>query len=86
MYLLFGILKSPLGFIFFLWLFSKNKLLTRDNLGIRRKLDNVSCLFCMEAESIHHLFFECVVAKQLWAFMYEVLDKERVGFSLYRNY
>jgi len=25
-----------------------------------------SCLFCCQKESVHHLFFECVVAKQLW--------------------
>jgi hypothetical protein len=43
---------------FFLWL-------TRDNLGTRRKAEDSSCIFCSE-ESIHHLFFDCVVAKKAW--------------------
>jgi hypothetical protein len=43
---------------------SKNKLLTWDNLEKRRKLDDSSCLFCGEMESIAHLFFECVVARK----------------------
>lgn len=46
---------------FFLWLLSKNKVLTRDNLGLRRKVEDPSCLFCKE--SVEHLFFGCVVAK-----------------------
>jgi hypothetical protein len=29
-------------------------------------VDDKRCLFCNENESIHHLFFECVVAKQVW--------------------
>jgi hypothetical protein len=41
---------------FFLWLVSKNKLLSRDNLENRRKLDDTSCLFCAEIETTHHLF------------------------------
>jgi hypothetical protein len=45
---------------FFLWLLSKNKLLARDNLDKRRKLEDRTCLFC---EEVHHLFFCCVVAK-----------------------
>jgi hypothetical protein len=49
----------------FLWLFAQNRLLTRDNLAKRRTVHDVSCLFCAENESIDHLFFECVVAKQI---------------------
>jgi hypothetical protein len=51
---------------FFLCLLSKNKLLTRDNLDKRRELDDKTSLFCEEQESVHHLFFDCVVAKQVW--------------------
>jgi hypothetical protein len=42
---------------FFLWLLSKNKLLTRDNLEKRRLVDDTTCLLCSEPESIRHLFF-----------------------------
>jgi len=38
-------LKIPLRVQFFLWLLSKNKLLTRDQ----------SCLLCNELESVYHL-------------------------------
>jgi hypothetical protein len=51
---------------FFLCLMSKNKLLARDNIGKRQKLDDMSCLFCVENETTRHLFFECVVAKKAW--------------------
>ena len=69
-------IKIPPRVHFFLWLLSKNKLLTRDNLSIRRKVEDPSCLFCSEAKSIQHLFFECVVAKQLWAVKSEVLNRQ----------
>jgi hypothetical protein len=44
---------------FFLWLLSKDKILTRDNLRKRRNVDNPSCLFCEEEE--------------IWEVIYEVL-------------
>jgi hypothetical protein len=50
-------LVVPSRLHFFLWLLSKNKLLTRDNLEKRRQLNDMSCLFCSENESVHHLFF-----------------------------
>jgi hypothetical protein len=49
---------------FFLWLLSNNKLLTRDNLEKRSKVEDITCLFCQEPESVAHLFFGCVVASQ----------------------
>ena len=66
-------LKIPPRVHFFLWLLAKNKLLTR-NLSVRKKLEDVSCLFCTEDESVHHLFFDCVVSKQIWAIISECLD------------
>jgi hypothetical protein len=66
---------------FFLWLMSHNKLLTRDNLAKRIKIDDPSCLFCGEDESIDHVFFECVVARQAWGLVSEV-----IGFSIGSNY
>jgi len=51
-------LSIPPRIHIFLWLLSKNKLLTGDNLGRRRELDDQTCLFCCEAESVNHLFFE----------------------------
>jgi hypothetical protein len=54
---------------FLLWLLSKNKVLTRDNLEKRRRGDDKTSLFCSENETAHHLLFECVVAAQTWKIM-----------------
>lgn len=59
-------LKIPPRVQCFLWLLTKNKVLTRDNLSKRRKVEDSSCLFCCELESVSHLFFDCAVAKQMW--------------------
>jgi hypothetical protein len=56
-------------------------LLTRNNLGKRRQVDDKSCVFCSDEESINHLFFECVVSKQAWVVVSEV-----VGFQMGANY
>jgi hypothetical protein len=47
----------------FLWLLANNKTLTRDNWAKRRTVEDDSCLFCADKESIQHLFFNCCVAK-----------------------
>jgi hypothetical protein len=57
-------LRVPPRIHFFLWLLSNDKLLTRNNLEKSRKVEDLTCLFCSENESIAHLFFDCAVAKQ----------------------
>jgi hypothetical protein len=66
---------------FFLWLVSNNKLITRDNLNKRRNVDDLSCLFCNENESVHHLLFECVVVRQAC----EAIS-QAVGFEIGYDY
>lgn len=61
---------------FFLWLLSKNRLLTRDNLVKRRDVSDPSCLFCNEHESIPHLFFECFVARNIWHIISDLLGHD----------
>ena len=51
---------------------SNNKLLTRDNLSKRRQVEDRTCLFCNELESIHHLLFECCMAKLVWCMWSEI--------------
>jgi hypothetical protein len=63
---------------FFLWLLTNNKLLTRGNLTKRHVVDK-SCLFCKDCESTHHLFFECVVAKRIWSYISNTLNRDLVG-------
>ena len=57
----------PHRYLVFLWLAFKNKILTRDNLNKRRVVENLKCLYCDEEESVFHMFFECVVARQIWS-------------------
>ena len=57
---------SPPCIHVFLWLLANNKILTRDNLAKRRTVDDLTCLFCSEDETCHHLFFDCFVAKLVW--------------------
>ena len=52
----------------FLWLLSKNKLLTRDNLAKRRPVEDNTCLLCGERESIIHLFLNV-----MWLIWYGVI-------------
>jgi hypothetical protein len=53
-------LMIPRGFIFSCGFCQK----TSFNLSKRGKLDDVTCLFCGEEESVHHLFFGSVVARR----------------------
>ena len=50
----------------FLWLLSHNKLMTADNLIKRNIFKPLRCQFCNENESIPHLFFDCIAAKNIW--------------------
>jgi hypothetical protein len=64
----------------FLWLLAHNKLMTRDNLE-KRNLDKPEdCVFCCELESINHLFFYCIVARQIWPIISECF-RINVGHS-----
>ena len=62
----------------FLWLCAHNKILTRDNLAKRRDVEDPSCLFCTEPESVQHLLFDCVVARHVWDFLSELFETERI--------
>jgi hypothetical protein len=69
----FGNLGFPQN-SFFVWVLFNNKLLTRDNLEKRRKVEDLICLFCKEKETISHLFFDCVAARQACMLLSEVVD------------
>lgn len=78
-------LKIPPRVQYFLWLLSKKRLLTRDNLGKRRKADDPSCLFCVEQESVNHLFFHCAVARRLWAVLSSIFDVQLGGVTRFNR-
>jgi hypothetical protein len=39
----------------------------------RRKVDDQTCLFCREVETVTHLFYECCIARHLWETISEVM-------------
>lgn len=47
-----------------MWLLANNKVLTRENMTNRRKVDDQSCLFCSELEIVNH-FYDCCVVKSI---------------------
>jgi hypothetical protein len=58
-------LRIPSRVHVFLWFLSKSKILKRDNVAKRQALVDTTCHSCSDFESVHHLFFDCVVAKQI---------------------
>jgi hypothetical protein len=66
-------LKVPSRIHIFLWLLANNKTLTRDNLAKRKNLKDLTCVFCNELETVHHLFFDCCVANVLCSEISEAL-------------
>ena len=67
-------LRIPPRIHIFFWLLSNNKTLTRTNLAKRKTLEDISCLFCAEDESVHHLFFGCCVATLMWKYLYDIFN------------
>jgi len=68
-------LNVPPKIHIFLWLMANNKTLTRSNLAKRQKVDNISCLFCAETETVNHLFFDCCVSTIMWSHLSKIFNK-----------
>jgi hypothetical protein len=66
-------LKIPLRLQNFMCLFSKIKLLTKDNLVKRRLVVDQTCLFSAKQETIIHLFLDCCVASMIWSVLSEII-------------
>ena len=37
-------------------------------------MEDISCLFCVEDESVHQLFFGCCVATLMWKHLYDIFN------------
>jgi hypothetical protein len=59
--------RIPLKIKIWLWLIWHNAIATKDNLLKRNWSGSASCQFCHQNETISHLFFECVAAKDVWS-------------------
>jgi hypothetical protein len=67
-------LKFPPRIQAFLWLFSQNKIMTRDNLRTRGMVKPLECEIFKALETVKHIMFECIVARLLWAIVERVFD------------
>jgi hypothetical protein len=67
-------LKIPPRVQVFLWLFSHNKIMTRDNLRARGIPKPMECEMCSEFETVQHLIFECTMYRALWDLVEVVSD------------
>lgn len=59
----------PIKIRVFMWLTSKNRILTLDNLLKKGWQGNNRCQFCHQPETINHLFVSCSFTKQIWFFI-----------------
>lgn len=65
-------LKIPPRIQNFLWLFSQNKIMTRDNLRKRGLPKPLECSLCKDFEYVTHLFFDCLISRLLWEEVFEI--------------
>jgi hypothetical protein len=63
-----------------MWLFSQNKVMTRDNLRRRGMPKPLECSLCKEIEIVKHLFFECLISELLWDDVFEVFNIRATDF------
>jgi len=63
-------LKIPLKVKIFIWLLHRGVILTKDNLAKRNWKGSKQCCFCMNDETIVHLFFGCHMARLLWRIIF----------------
>jgi hypothetical protein len=59
--------EIPLKIKVFMWLLSKNAILTKDNLMKKNWQGDQHCKFCDQYENINHLFFDCSLARYAWS-------------------
>jgi hypothetical protein len=60
-------LKIPLRIKVFGWYLRKGVILTKDNLTRRNWHESKKYVFCHQAKTIKHLFFQCRFARSIWS-------------------
>ncbi|XP_039117658.1 uncharacterized protein LOC120253386 [Dioscorea cayenensis subsp. rotundata] len=77
--------KCPKKINIFNWLVWRNKILTMDNLELRRcnKLPTATCVMChADTESVDHLFLQCPVARDVWGYFCRLLGVPEPPISM----
>ncbi|KAL5720442.1 hypothetical protein ACHQM5_013110 [Ranunculus cassubicifolius] len=65
--------KVPLKINFFVWVLSRNRVLTHDNLEKRGFHFPSRCCFCVNhIETVDHLFVSCPMIMEIWDFIFGV--------------
>ena len=64
--LMWWTLLIPPKILVFMWLVTRNSILTKDNLLIRGWVGPSNCQFCSQDETIDHLFLNCTLAQRVW--------------------
>lgn len=52
----------------------RNCILSRDNLSKRQHVEDLTCLFCEEHESVYHLLFGCIIAHAIWEVIVDIFQ------------
>jgi hypothetical protein len=74
--------KIPPKIKIFLWLLTKDAVLTKDNLIRRKWTGDPKCLFCDADETSTHLFFQCPIAKVIWSVIAVCLGANNIPNNL----
>jgi hypothetical protein len=63
-----------------------NAIATRDNLIKRKWAGDSTCQFCIEQETISHLFFGCSAAKFVWSGLSPLPSTLPLALGVFRNF
>lgn len=74
--------KIPAKIKIFVQLILNNAVLTKDNLLKRNWAGDPTCYFCTNAKTVSHLFFQCSMAKAVWAITAKSLGALNVPRSI----
>lgn len=73
--------KIPAKIKFLLRMILNNATLTKDNMVKRKWPDDPTYFFCLKNESVTHLFFQCSMAKAVWAITAKCLGASNIPNS-----
>jgi len=61
--------KLPLKIKIFLWMLYHDRVLTGDQLKIRKGKGSERCKYCGKLETRNHIFFNCNIAQMIWVWV-----------------
>jgi hypothetical protein len=61
--------KLPLMIRIFLWMLWHDRVLTGEQMKIRKSKKSEKCKYCGKLETRNHLFFNCNIAKMIWVWV-----------------